>query len=228
MLLSDSERAIVLEMEQKILKLIAMMYLRELEKAIAPPLPDKIESYMSMGVNALGLKRVSEYFGSMPTDLPIISVGSGSGALEKHLDSVHHTDIICVDPLEHVFLETPAKYCKKPVYPRVSDLIKDQPHLVGNCSLLLNWSSPVFSVYDYDALVALKPRYLLWIGDTTGNAAGYKMLSWINKCGIKSFIGYHGNTIPPYQVLKESHLDGFADGDPNMPARPTIALMTPK
>ena len=219
-------------MERDLLKLIAMMYLRELEldalDAASVQLPDQLENYMSMGVDALGLEKVSEYFELLPKDLPVVSVGSGSGALEKHLDSKHGTDIICVDPLEEIFLKTPAKYCKKPAYPRVTDLLLDQPHLVGNCSLFLNWSSPVFSVYDYDALVALKPRYLLWIGDTMGNAAGYKMLYWINKCGLKSFIWYHGDTIPAYRVLKEFHLNGYADGNRSMPARPTIALMTPK
>lgn len=190
-------------------------------------LKEGYNKYFSLGVNDIGIATVKRYFKRLLklSNLPIVSIGSGSGVVELLLDQAFDVDIICVDPDPHSFSTAPEDMGKKPKYPLVSDLIKDQPTIVGNCILLLVWSPPNASTYDYDALVALCPNLVLWIGEPSGSAGGATMLKWLQKCGIKAEPHNPGKDFfPRYQLLDEDHVDGF-DNFIGWPIWNTIALL---
>ena len=67
----------------------------------------------------------------------------------------------------------------KPNYKLTSDLIKDKPNLVNACHLLLIWSFPNESMYDYEAIITLKPKYVTIVYETTGSAGGDKLHEFI-------------------------------------------------
>jgi hypothetical protein len=99
---------------------------------------------------------------------PLVSVGSGNAHLEKLIRDKFNVDVICVDPNPAAYnqnatppLEVPVAI--QPHFPLVSDLIKKRPELVSDCTLLLNWCEPLNSVYDYEAIAALKPLAFLAI-----------------------------------------------------------------
>ena len=68
----------------------------------------------------------------------------------------------------------------KPDYRLVKYLIKDRPELINACHLLLIWTSPNSSHYDYDAIIELKPKYITIVYDSTGGAGGEKLHEYIN------------------------------------------------
>lgn len=203
-------------------------YLMQFMKAKEPKVfKEGYNKYFSSGINDIGIATVKRYVKRLLklSQLPIISVGSGSGVVEHLLDQTFDIDIICVDPDPSSFSTAPESMGKKPKYPRVSDLIKDQPTIVGNCILFLNWSTPNESTYDYDALVALCPNYVLWIGEPSGSAGGAIMLQWLKKCGIKVELKNTDRELyKEYQLIDEYHVDGF-DSFVGWPIWKTIAIL---
>ena len=169
-----------------------------------------IEHYFCKGITKIGINVVLKYFDTFMklSGLPIISVGSGSGAFEKYLDEKFKTNIICVDPLKEIYIETSQKYQKKPAFPYVHDLIKINSHYIGNCMLILNWCEPNRSTYDYDAIKLLKPNFLFLITEPSGTASGNKFLNWLSKCGINVACDKESIDINPYQLIQEYHVDG--------------------
>lgn len=103
---------------------------------------------------------------------PLVSVGSGNAHLEALIRDKFSADVICIDPNPAAFnrMQTPPiPIAIQPHFPLVSDLILEKtrsqkrPELVGDCTVLLNWCEPNCSVYDYEAIVALKPLAFLTI-----------------------------------------------------------------
>ena len=186
-----------------------------------------IDKYISAGVATIGIDTVKWYFEYLLTisNLPIVSVGSGPGVVERILDEAFAIDCICVDPAPKSYINAPEAICKLPAYSFVQYLIDHKIGIVGKCCLLLNWSNPNDSTYDYDALVALKPQFLIWIGETSGTAGGKKMLQWLKNCGIdmevedEILVEY-----PTYNLIKEYHIDGY-DNFAGWPTSTTIAIL---
>ena len=116
-------------------------------------------------------------------NLTIISVGSGAGVLEKHLQSVIPNKIICVDPNPQSFQAKPIDWTKgvKPDYPTVIDLIKAQPNLKNNSIILLAWPTPNDSNYDYEAIDLIKPTGIILIYELIGAAGGTKLHCMLKK-----------------------------------------------
>ena len=98
----------------------------------------------------------------------IISVGSGSGNIERRIIREYRRHfgkdlrIILVDPNERYEVD----------FKTVEDHIKQLPHLVGHCVLLIIWPeySDLFTEdgYDIDAIRTLQPTAVLTLYETTG------------------------------------------------------------
>ena len=111
----------------------------------------------SNAVNVLTIEEVMNTFEMIKdVDLPIISVGSGNGELERDLDLLLCTDIICVDPEPLSYIHRKKIY-KKPKYDYVKDMEIEKYE--RNCTLLLNWSN--FNGYDIEAVNLLKPKFII-------------------------------------------------------------------
>lgn len=162
------------------------------------------------------------------TDLPIVSVGSGSGVHEKQLEILSGVSIICVDPITERWINTnhmpeqviiAATDCyryitgtreisdsdgcyklifknivlylafdtntynhlfHKPDYKLVCDLLMVKPTLVDSCHLLIIWSFPNESLYDIEAIVSLRPKYITLVYESGGAAGGEKLHEWLS------------------------------------------------
>jgi hypothetical protein len=121
-------------------------------------------------------------------NLPIISIGTGCGAIEYC--SIRNKDInwICIDkksnPIEYPY--NAKYYINKSLmnidYNSIDELIHINSNIVNNCILFLNWCDPNDSVYDYEAIIKLKPRAILSIYevflDSNGSAGGKQFYNW--------------------------------------------------
>lgn len=101
--------------------------------------------------------------------LPIVSVGSGDGALELWLKLAHGCEMICVDPDPLVWEDRQVLHLA-PDYATVPDLVCKRPELVGNCFVLFNWTFPNEQSYDYAALELLRPLTALSVYEPPGGA----------------------------------------------------------
>lgn len=137
---------------------------------------------LNKGINAIGLSIVEKYLAELlkVTDKQIVSVGSGDGFVENHLEKTFGINIICVDPKKYENSET----CKTSEYDTVEQLLKAKPSIKSNCVLFLNWPIPNDSTYDFDAIMSLQPEDIILIFESTGSAGGIKLQEWANYCGI--------------------------------------------
>ena len=120
--------------------------------------------------------------------MPIVSIGSGIGAIEYIANNKYNMDWICIDinnnPIH--FPLSANKYINQPLmkidYNSFDELIKNDPSIVGNCILFLNWCLPNESTYDYDAIIKLKPKAVLSIyevfNEANGCAGGQMFYDW--------------------------------------------------
>jgi len=96
---------------------------------------------------------------------------------------------ICIDindnPLD--FPTSANQYINKPLmkidYNSCDQLINDNPDIVENCILFLNWCLPNDSYYDFEAIIKLKPIAVLSIYENfdgmSGAAGGEMFYNWI-------------------------------------------------
>lgn len=134
--------------------------------------------------HGFSINEIASFFVGLPSDIPIVSVGSGRGELEKSLlNQLPNLRIITIDP-------DPSSYAPKdltqlscqglpPQYDYVSTLIKKQPTIVRNCVLLLPWPFPNKSYYDYESLIDLQPQYVIAIYEIIGGACGHNFHNWL-------------------------------------------------
>jgi hypothetical protein len=138
--------------------------------------------YFSNGLQALGLNQVCVYFKTAITyypNLSIISIGTGNCYFEHVLEIIFNVKISCIEPFPNIFNPINTIY-KHPDYANTQDLYKNSPHVVGNCFLILNWCDPAYSEYDYESIMLLKPKIILWIGEIhMGCAGGFKFHDWL-------------------------------------------------
>jgi hypothetical protein len=150
-----------------------------------------MEDYRSLGVKSFGNNVVVSYIKAMnsiePIELPVVSVGSGLAQIEHEAQKSCPTlKWICVDPNPTSYHdnELACPIFIQPSYDVVETLIKQQPKVVDNCKLFLNWCLPNFSTYDYEAIILLKPSVVLCIYEefegNWGAAGGMKFFKWIN------------------------------------------------
>lgn len=175
---------------------------------------DNLDSEMDLGLYFSNGLRVHSF--DTPTNVlkdaisknptaRIVSVGTGNGFFEKILEEILSIKIICVEPFPNEFNPLPKELLKVPEYSYTKELIENEDGIVSNCILILNWSDPVDSVYDYDAIMRLKPLSILWIGEENGSAGGYTFHNWLHTCEINKFLPYK----KVQRITKEIHCDEY-------------------
>jgi hypothetical protein len=131
----------------------------------------------------------------------LISVGSGYGVLEEHIQKTYaktnqKLELICIDPepCSYRFQNYPQQPLIKPDYAYIDDYLeqlekqqtKEQLYSCEknyDSDLLLCWSSPNDSTYDLEAIIKLKPTNVFIIYEMTGSAGSSSLHNWIyNKC----------------------------------------------
>ena len=135
--------------------------------------------------HGFSIEEIASFFRLLPKDLPIISVGSGRGELEKSLcNQLPELKIITIDPDPNSYTpkDTSQLYCDgiPPKYDDVDSLLESQPSIKRECVLLIPWAFPNKSYYDYDALVDLEPKYVIAIYEVIGGACGANFHEWLN------------------------------------------------
>lgn len=137
--------------------------------------------FLNKGIRSLGSDCVIAYlnqFADAYGDVPIVSVGSGMGAIEFMATRLHDR-WVCVDPdctnynaTYGVFNWRDIEPFKNADYPNVHALIHNKPDIVGHCCVFLNWCDPNNSDYDIQAVELLKPIGILAIIERFGNTNG--------------------------------------------------------
>ncbi len=137
------------------------------------------------GIKSFGHNEVAQilrdfyYKYSVSNQFKIISIGSGSGSIEHY----SKLDWILVDPNPSSFHNNNQEVILlQPHFSYVDELIENNPSIVGNCLLFLNWCDPNDSEYDYEAIIKLKPIAIMSIYETfeygPGAAGGEKFFLW--------------------------------------------------
>ncbi len=154
---------------------------------------ESINKLFNLGIKSFGYKNVINIISSFYNyyKLPFVSIGSGIGAIEyftkKQNDNI---EWICIDNNDNPndFPPSAKNYINKPLmkidYKLCQDLINNNPSIINNCIIFLNWCLPNDSTYDYEAIIKLKPLAILSIyeecDDMMSGAAGGEMFyNWI-------------------------------------------------
>lgn len=139
-----------------------------------------IFNYLSNGLQALGVEKAYEFIDiavKLNPNSKIVSIGSGNGYFESLVEQKFKIEIICVEPRPNKFNPIP-KMNKQPDYQYTVDLVMKRT--INDCILLLNWCDPGYSEYDYEAIILLQPKIIIWIGETNmGSAGGYRFHDWL-------------------------------------------------
>ena len=173
--------------------------------------PNKMLKYLNIALKSIGIDKClnlfSRFLESFPKTLPIISVGSGNAYFE-FLISHMHREITCVDPNPRSFrinARTNSHHIVfiEPKFSTVDQLISSNNHnQYNNCLLILNWPNPQNhngQMYDFDAIIKLKPKGIFIIYDSYGVSGSVKMIKLLES---------HNNTISfnkelSYKLLKK-------------------------
>lgn len=127
-------------------------------------------------------KRVEPY-----SELPLVSVGSGMGLLEKYIETEHKKPVICVDPTTGKRDKyTKVTRVRKPDFPNVVELLKMKPELIGNCHLLLIYPLTDYVTYDICAICDLKPVYVTLLYGPASKSGSFSLVRFLRKCGVKN------------------------------------------
>lgn len=145
---------------------------------------------MNLAVSCFGEENVCQLiniiYESYGSKFPIVSVGSGAGRLEKLFSTqTEHAEIICIDPDPTSFMGDKVYF--EPKYSYVDELIQNEPYIIGNCILLLNWCEPKLT-YDYEAVLKCKPVAIFTIIERykfeAGAAGGKQFHQFLENCGM--------------------------------------------
>jgi hypothetical protein len=94
-------------------------------------------------------------------ELPIVSLGSGNGAVEyllsKWCKNSYNWILLDPDPLSW----STGKLFMAPNYPRDKDLMEAKPEIYNNCILFLNSIDPRGSNYDEKCVKKLRPLFII-------------------------------------------------------------------
>ncbi len=131
------------------------------------------------GIKSFGEVKIKQILKSFYEryNLPIVSIGSGSGSIEHYTkDSIKW---ILIDPQPESFH---GSVIMEPNYSYLDELINTNPNIIGNCLLFLNWCYPNESEYDYEAIIKLQPIAICSIyeefNSSNGAAGGEKFFQW--------------------------------------------------
>ena len=164
--------------------------------------------------------------------LPLISVGSGFGYLERETIKLFpfQPEFILIDPAPDSYQsplplgmdqnqgQVRKQFGLKPHYALLRDLFIDQPRLfVGNCSLLLlNWCDYGKNPYDLGAVFLLRPRaiFLITHKGKSANSKQFHRYFQKEKEGGKRYFCQKRFILKPFQkddsagkYCRENHLE---------------------
>lgn len=173
------------------MKLYAVQQMHNPENSAPSFDPSDPEYYCSPGFQNLkkvnGFQTLLDHMSSLK-DAPVVSVGSGSGYVEKQcLEKIPDLKMILIDPLDpanNEFCPVPEHLSQKPSYRSVQDLIDAKPEIISNCHLFLNWTPPNDKYFDYESIVMLEPHKIIICCEVSGSAGSKKLLAWLNYCGV--------------------------------------------
>ncbi len=152
-----------------------------------------LDKLFNIGIKSFGYKNVVDIICSFydKYKLPIVSMGSGTGIIEYLAKNKNNNiEWICIDidnnPLN--FPSDVSQYINKPFmkidYNSCDKLIINNPSIINNCLLFLNWCLPNASTYDYEAIIKLKPIAIVSIYENfdgyCGAAGGEMFYNWAN------------------------------------------------
>lgn len=150
----------------------------------------------SNAINFLGKPLILESFQKVIDEFPnlqnnIISIGSGGGYIEKLLSDLLAINIIGIDPDPTSFIEDKTIYLE-PKYPYIDDLIKENPNIIENCILFINWSNPDED-YDIQSILKLNPTCIIIVNETgiSGAAGSIGLHQFLDINNIKTLALYN-------------------------------------
>lgn len=135
-------------------------------------------------MDAFPIDVVATFLRAFPEELPIISVGSGSGETEYALkERLPNRRFILVDPDPESWTKYPKEHTRylKPDVDTVDTLIQNMPELVANCVLFLPWPLPDECSYDYEAVCLLRPKGILLGFESIGASGGLLLHCWLHQ-----------------------------------------------
>lgn len=164
---------------------------------IAPDIP-----VLNKALQEIGIFVLEQYFDVIfsVTSEQVVSIGSGNGHVERHIENEFETEILCVDP-NHV-KNTNINLYKTSTYDNISHLLETRSDLIGNCTLFINWSTPNASTWDYEAIRDIKPNHILIVFESTGSAGSKLLHEWLNFCGVVTDKIPSKQTINSYEFVK--------------------------
>ena len=151
--------------------------------------PDKMLKYLNIALKSIGIDKCLNLFRQFLESfdiLPIISVGSGNAYFEFLISHMRKREITCVDPTPRSFrinaiTNSHHTVFIEPKFSTVDQLISSNNHnQYKNCLLILNWPNPQNKngqiMYDFDAIIKLKPNGFFIIFDSNGLSGSNKMI----------------------------------------------------
>jgi hypothetical protein len=162
--------------------------------------------HFNKGIKSFGTTKVKNILISFYKryNLPIISIGSGSGSIEHYSEL---KDYILIDPNPTSFSGI---IIIEPHFPYVDNLIEYKPSIIGNCIVFLNWCEPNNNNYDYEAIIKLKPIAICSIYEEYKGGYG--------AAGSECFFTWT-QTNKDYLVIEEHYLTPHDDDMDNMDIR---------
>lgn len=125
--------------------------------------------------------------------LPLVSVGCGTGLIERRARPAVDNDFFLVDPAPFSYYpqvrrgwhRLVVEYGMPITHSYTSELVAEHPTLAtGNqCLLLLNWCDFGDDAYDLEALRLLKPCAILAVIDKTGSAGSGQFHKFMKETG---------------------------------------------
>jgi hypothetical protein len=146
----------------------------------APDVPVLNNALKQIGLDVLELYFKALY-GYIP-DVPVVSIGSGNGHVERQIEKRFGKQIYCVDP-NHVENTNQDLY-KTSEYDNVFRFLDAHPECKSHSTTFVNWSTPNDSTYDYEAIRALDSDNVLIVFESTGSGGGTVLQKWLNYCGV--------------------------------------------
>ena len=159
------------------------------------------------------IEKFSHYLGEDLLYSDIISIGSGTGYFEYHLQNLLEQKIICIDPEPCEF----GKFHPTEYFLPKHKLLSDFQTTCENISdkiILLMWPNPqsIKSVesqsYDYDAIYHHKPRMFVVSYELTGASGSNKLINLLNSNNDVTTLNINGKK---YNLLFCNDIDIYSN-----------------
>ncbi len=145
-----------------------------------------LTNFFSYGTQAFRTERILDVLKCFPDSLPIVSLGSSNGVLERIIRDALNNSVVCIEPEFNRFMTVPDELidqlCLRPDHSSIEDYLQTDGK--RDVILFINWPEPNESYYDIDAICRLRPDYLVIIMDPSGISGGAHLQIFLEKCGL--------------------------------------------